>query len=160
MTAVRRDDEAGEKIIAVSRVVYERVIIVPAPSPTHSIPSKPTEDPTIPTPDEPIRYPNDGIGSVIVAVLGLTVLGCFALFLIMNARRHPPEREPLIRRPLPQSLLPTAAPARHRAVDIPPPYSYCIAPHSYDACLPADHEINLPRQPHPPITAPATPPLH
>ncbi|KIO30153.1 hypothetical protein M407DRAFT_158573 [Tulasnella calospora MUT 4182] len=147
MTVVRRDDEAGEKIIAVSRVVYERVVGV------HPNPSKPTEHPHIPVPDEPTPYSDGGIGATILAVLALTLIGGFAFFLLLrNARQRPSERQLF-----PQWWLPPPAPAP--PFDIPLADPDCSAPPPYDDHMTADSEINSPLPPHPPITRSATPPL-
>ncbi|KAG8923281.1 hypothetical protein FRC01_012945 [Tulasnella sp. 417] len=110
MTAVRRDDEVGDKIIAISRVVYEK----------------------------PVDSPDGGIG--VLTLVALALMGCVALFLIIKARKYLPGRQPLDHQPLPQSILPTSAPAAP-LVDIP---------------MTAGREIKY--QPNLPITGPATPP--
>ncbi|KIO30155.1 hypothetical protein M407DRAFT_20821 [Tulasnella calospora MUT 4182] len=137
VTAVRRDDEAGEKIIAVSRVVYEEVVVMPPPSPTHSIPSKPTEYPNIPIPKEPVQPPDGSIGAFLLAALALAVLmGCF------------PQPLPAIS----NDNVPTPPPTP--PYDISPTYSDCSPPSFYDAFRP---RVQPPLSATPPDNGTGTP---
>ncbi|KAG8918507.1 hypothetical protein FRC01_001820 [Tulasnella sp. 417] len=134
MTAVRRDDEVGEKIIAVSRVVYEQVVVTGR--------------------NWPIHYPDGGIRAL--TLVALAIMGCFTLVLIIKARRQPPKRDPLGRQPLPQSILPSAAPVAS-PVDTLITYPGYFAPPPYGACTtPSGNRTN--HRPHPPMTGAATPP--
>ncbi|KIO30150.1 hypothetical protein M407DRAFT_20818 [Tulasnella calospora MUT 4182] len=99
MTAVRKGDETGDKVIAVSQIVHQQVIIVPQPSPTPT-PSKPTEPLPSPTGKEPIEDPDDGVWAFALAALAVVILmsigWCFALCLLKEQSRRAPERRRLI----------------------------------------------------------------
>ncbi|KIO30151.1 hypothetical protein M407DRAFT_20819 [Tulasnella calospora MUT 4182] len=99
MTAVRKSDEVGEKVTAVSRVVSQRVAVA---CPPPSIPPTPSETPDcLSWPDlkEPIEDDDDDLGAfastAVVFVAVMFLVWCIASG-AMDAQRQQPEKEYLL----------------------------------------------------------------
>ncbi|KAG8950108.1 hypothetical protein FRC04_007962 [Tulasnella sp. 424] len=84
MTAVRKEDEVGDKLIAVSRVEYQRVEVIrpppPRPPPPSSTPT-PTRRPQMPTPDKPVQHDDNGIVAAIFAAVATIVFTAGAVIM-------------------------------------------------------------------------------
>ncbi|KAG8897639.1 hypothetical protein FRC00_003997 [Tulasnella sp. 408] len=110
MTAVRKDEEVGGKIIAVSQIEYQQVTIGSEPSQT-ATPSQtpPTPSRTLPEPSQPAERlpsppaelppmsPDNGV--LVLALAGMTLVCiwlCFKLWLLEKQSRRAPERQSLI----------------------------------------------------------------
>ncbi|KAG9047921.1 hypothetical protein FS837_001177 [Tulasnella sp. UAMH 9824] len=105
MTAVRKDDEIGDKIIAVSRIEHQQVAIVPKPSQPPPTPSQPTESTGLPPAELPPKNPDDDVWAFALAALAVVIImsigWCVALCVLKEQNRSVPERRRLINNSLP-----------------------------------------------------------